>query len=101
MATNEYFVKLNSDRTQVIQSPEEECGRAFVTLQGNRDYNGGIQVWILEQYSVGSNVWTLRNYKTNMYLIVRNDSGQSKAPVIVCHQPAGPGQDAQWKITEA
>ena len=29
MATNEYFVKLNCDTTQVIQSSEEECGRPF------------------------------------------------------------------------
>ena len=29
--------------------------------------------------SIGSNiVWTLRNFKTNMCLIVKNDSGQSK-----------------------
>ena len=43
---NEYFVKLNSDSTKVLQSPTEESARAFIYLQGDRNANGGIQVSI-------------------------------------------------------
>ena len=41
---NQYFVKLNYDATLVLQSPTEESERAFISLQGNRYENGGIQV---------------------------------------------------------
>ena len=44
---NEYFVKLNCDSTEVLQSPTEESARAFINLQGDRNENGGIQVSIL------------------------------------------------------
>lgn len=101
MSKHEYFVKLQSDDTHVLESPEEECGRAFMNLQGNRYDNGGIQVWVLEQLQIGPNMWALRNFKTQLYLYLDYDGGgqpQPKVPIIV-RKASVHDQNAQWKIT--
>ena len=103
MYKNEYFIKLNSNLTQVVQSPEEESAQAFTTTQGDRNQNGGIQVWVLEQLQVGSNVWALRNYKTQMYLYVDysgDQPGQTKVPIVVRQNTYPQDQHVQWKFTQ-
>ena len=99
MQKNQYFLKLNKDTTMVVQSPEEEQAQAFMAVQGDATLNGGIQVWVLEQ--VGSNVWTFKNYKTEMYLYAEDRGEPGISPVIV--QSASPQDlvpEVQWKIIQ-
>ena len=59
-----------------------------------------LQVWILEQLQVGPNMWTLKNFKTGMYLYLdyNGAAGQTKIPIIV--RSASPlDENAQWNIT--
>ena len=62
-----------------------------------------MQVWILEQVLVGPDMWawTLKNFKTQMYLYLEYDgkAGQTKVPIIV-RNSSPQDQNAQWKIAE-
>ena len=99
---NQFFVHLDSDRTLVLQSPEENGGNIFLNLQGDRYVDGGIQVWIFE--SVGdptAGLWRLRNFKTNLYLYL-NYNGQGPAPtglpIVGRLNPPYGDSNADWGV---
>ena len=50
LPNNQFFVKLNSDLQQVLESPLDESSRAFINLQGDANRNGGIQVSTIPIY---------------------------------------------------
>ena len=97
----EFFVKLNSKPTLVLESPVEDGARAFINLQGDRYENGGIQVWIFKR--IGSDTWQLKNFKTGMYLYLAYDGhghpGESGIPILTRTSTGGAFQNTDWKIT--
>ena len=97
---SQFFVHLNDlgDHSKVLQSPEEDGYRCFIHTQGNARENGGIQVWIFEP--VGdptNNVWRLRNLKTNFYLYLDPQGGETGIPVIAVRYPSLES-NAEWKV---
>lgn len=98
---NEFFLKLNSDSTHVLQSPIQEGEQAFMCLQGDFYKNGGIQVWVVEHASPYSSSWILRNYKTEMLLYLEMSGGQPRSKMPVTVRIASPtDQNAHWMINE-
>ena len=100
---NEFFVKLNSDSSLVLEAPENEADSAFINTQGDRNVNGGIQVWVFEPIS--ANQWRLKNFKTERYLYLNYDGrGESGAPgiqIVTRTDPtSGLSHNADWKITD-
>ena len=99
ISVNEYFVKLNCNSTLVLESPLEESAQAFINIQGDRNRNGGIQVWTMEQVPGSSDMCTLRNFKTRMYLCLNYDGhGQPGQPGVSIVVASPQDQNAQWRI---
>ena len=95
---SQYFVHLNDDQRKVLQSPEEDGHGCFINLQGIEPENHGIQVWIFEPVSGPiDNVWRLKNLKTNFYLYVDTQGGETGIPVIAVRCPSLKG-NAEWKV---
>ena len=97
---SQYFVHLNDsvNHPHVLQSPEQDGNRCFINEQGDRHENGGIQVWIFE--SVGdptNNVWLLRNFKTDFYLYLNSQGGETGIPIIAVRYPSLES-NAEWKV---
>ena len=100
ISKQEFFVKLNSDSTLVLQSPVEDGASAFIATQGDRYRNGGIQVWIFQK--IGSDTWQLKNFKTGMYLYLDYDGhghGEPGNRILTRTSTAGSFQNTDWKIT--
>ena len=95
---NEFFVKLASNTTLVLQSPESP-GPVTLELQGDRTINGGIQVWIFENYQPGT--WRLKNFKTGFYLYLNYDGkGEPLIPVAANPSLVGAYSNADWNVTQ-
>ena len=97
---NEFFIKLNSDTTYMLQSPVQEGDQAFMALQGDFYKNGGIQVWTVEHASQFSPTsWIFRNYKTEMQLYLEMTGGQPKSKMPVTVRIVSPtDQNTHWLI---